>query len=239
MVWSVILCDIEHLILDPDRREWEVRRVWLSPTKPPPAAPREKTQSGRLDKAFDGAERLLERYRAALLRWSTLAAAVGAAVVVLALGRATGQLVGAVVVLLVVAAAVMLPVWLGLLFLLIGQMVLYALGLFVLAGVVYGVMALVERPWLLLVILVLLVPALVWAARRPWTIEAVSWETVPGPAFRGMWWKVHGYRLSEEAFAEVRQALWRGEAESYRPAGMEGPRIVYVPGATRPPIFEP
>ena len=122
--------------------------MWLSPLPPPPG-PLEETDKGRLDKVSAGAERLLERYRAALLRWRMLALAVAAAVFVLAVASAAGQLVGALVVLLVVAALVTLPFWLGPLFVMIGGMVLYGLGLFVFAGVVYGVVALVERPWLL------------------------------------------------------------------------------------------
>ncbi|MDQ3881123.1 MAG: hypothetical protein M3295_08635 [Chloroflexota bacterium] len=133
-----------------------------------------------------------------------------------------------------VAIVLTLPLW-------IGGFLSYAFGLVMLASVISGIAWLVTSvpSWVWLVVPILLVPVLVRAVRRPWTIEAVSWETSPGPEFRGMWWKVRGYRQSAEALDEVIQALRRGTAETCRPAGAAGgPKIVAVPGATRPPDVE-
>ena len=115
---ALTICDMGYFVKDPDRRGWEVKRVWLLPTQPPvppvpPEAQRREGFSGRVENALDGAERLVTRYKATLRSWPVIGLAVVATVIALIVGSATGTTAYAVITLVGVAIVLTLPLWIG------------------------------------------------------------------------------------------------------------------------------
>jgi hypothetical protein len=191
---------------------------------------RGEDSSRRPENALDGVDRLFAR----LTSWPFVGLAVVVAVIALTVGSAIWTTTHAVLALVGVGLVLTLPLWLGVF---LAEAVFLVAFFSLLAGLLWLVAAV--PAWVGLLVALLLVPVLVGALRRPWTIEAVSWQTSPVAEFRGMWWKVHGYRQSKDALEEVTEALWRGTGETCRPAGAaSGPKIVSVPGATRPPAVD-